>query len=211
MKILELFKGTGSFSKVAKARGHQVFTIDIDPKFNPDYCKDIIELKIQEITCLFGEPDMIWASPPCTEYSHAKRTGVRDIDGANKIVLKTIEIIRKLEPKFWIIENPQTGLLKVQDFMKHFAFTDCSYCKYGMPYRKQTRFWNNFNLKLKACNKDCKFMKGKKHIGSAGNGRKRYTDKSYSRIEKYAVPESLCLSIIKQCEEETSHKTRSAK
>lgn len=203
MKILELFKGTGSFSEVAKARGHQVFTVDIDKKFNPDLCKDVMDLTAKEITCLFGEPDIIWASPPCTEYSHAKRRGIRKIEEANKIVMKTIELIRQLESKFWIIENPQTGLLKIQDFMEHFAFTDCSYCKYGMPYRKQTRFWNNFNLILKTCNKDCKFMDGNKHIMSVGNGRKKWTKDIkfvYDRKLKYKIPEKLCLSIIKQME-----------
>ena len=200
MKILELFKGTGSFSKIAKKRGHQVFTVDIDKKFNPDLIKDIMELTVKDILSLFGEPDIIWASPPCTEYSHAKRRGVRKIEEANKIVMKTIELIKQLEPKFWIMENPQTGLLKKQEFMKNIPFVDCSYCKYGMPYRKQTRFWNNFNLKLKTCKKDCKFMNGKKHIGSAGNGRKKYTDKNYSRTEKYAIPRKLCLEIIKQME-----------
>jgi site-specific DNA-cytosine methylase len=197
LKVLELFCGTKSFSKIAKARGHEVFTIDILEKFNPDLCIDVLKLKLKDIPF---KPDVIWASPPCTEYSHAKRRGIRDIEGANKIVLKTLKLIKELNPKIWILENPQTGLLKKQEFMGGIDFEDCSYCKYGMPYRKQTRFWNNFNLKLKICNKDCDFMNGKKHIGSAGNGRKKYTNKNYSRIEKYAIPKDLCLEIIKQME-----------
>jgi len=201
MKILELFSGTESFSKVARARGHQVFTIDIDKKFNPDLVKDILDLTIKEITCLFGEPDVIWASPPCTEYSHAKRRGVRDIGGANKIVLKTLEIIKVLNPKFWVMENPQTGLLKNQEFMQNIKFNDASYCQYGYPYRKQTRFWNNIkNMKLNVCDGKCDFMIGRKHIASAGNGRKKYTDRVVPLNQKYSIPPKLCLKIIKAME-----------
>lgn len=198
MKVLELFSGTESFSKVAEARGHQVFTVEINPKFNPSLCKDVLLLKKEDIPFA---PDVVWASPPCTEYSHAKRRGVRDIEGANKNVLKAIELIKEFKPKFWIIENPQTGLLKNQDFMKDLPFVDASYCKYGLPYRKQTRFWTNLPIQLLTCNKDCDFIKDGKHIASAGNGRKKYTDRNVSLTQKYRVPEKLCLAFIERMEQ----------
>ena len=53
---------------------------------------------------------MIWSSPPCAEYSIAKQTGVRKIEEANRIVMKTIEIIEYFSPRIWFIENRQTGL-----------------------------------------------------------------------------------------------------
>jgi site-specific DNA-cytosine methylase len=83
--------------------------------------------------------DFIWASPPCTEYSIAKTTGVRDIEQANRVSQRTIDIIRYLDPKYWVIENPQTGKLNGQDFMNGLAFNDIDYCKYEMPYRKRTK------------------------------------------------------------------------
>ena len=40
-----------------------------------------------------GHFDVIWASPPCTDYSCDKTVGVRDIDKADEIELRTIESI----------------------------------------------------------------------------------------------------------------------
>jgi len=196
IQILEVEKGNGSFCKVCEKEGHKTFTIDFDKKFKPDLCKDILDLKKENIHFY---PDIIWLSPPCTEYSHAKRRGKRNLKYADMIVKKNLEIIKWFPKSIFILENPQTGLLKDRKFMKGIEFTDASYCKYGFPYRKQTRFWNNIKLKLKTCNKDCEFIKDGKHIMSVGNGRKKYTKKGYSKIEKYQVPKKLCLEILRQC------------
>ena len=72
--------------------------------------------------------EVICASPPCTEYSRAKKTGVRNIDYANSIVTKTIEIINYFQPNILFVEHPQTGLLKEQEFMKDFDYYDVYYC-----------------------------------------------------------------------------------
>jgi hypothetical protein len=69
--------------------------------------------------------------------------GVRKLELANSIVQRTLEIIDYLQPKYYIIENPQTGLLKHQPFMQDRPYNDLDYCRYGMPYRKRTRLWNN--------------------------------------------------------------------
>jgi site-specific DNA-cytosine methylase len=201
MKILELFCGTKSFTKEAEKLGHKCFTVDFNKKFNPDLCIDVMDLDIKMLPLEFQNPDVIWASCPCTEYSHAKRTGIRKIEEANKIVLKTLSLIKQLSPHVWIIENPQTGLLKNQTFMWGIPYTDVSYCKYGFNYRKQTRLWNNIGLELETCKRDCKAMIGNKHKGSAGNGRKKYTDKNYKLTEKYALPPMLCRDILNQIED----------
>ena len=60
-----------------------------------------------------------------------------------KILKKLLEIMDYFQPKYYIIENPQSGLLKEQSFMHGIPYTDVDYCKYGMPYRKRTRLWNN--------------------------------------------------------------------
>ena len=40
--------------------------------------------------------------------------------------------------EMWVIENPATGLLKTRPFMERLGGRGC---KYGTPYRKQTRLW----------------------------------------------------------------------
>lgn len=202
MKILELFCGSGSFSTMCRSREHTTTTLDIDSKFSPDINKDILSVSIKD----FEKYDIVWASPPCTEYSKAKSQGKRNLDYADILVIKTLDLIKKLNPKYWIIENPQTGLLKSRPFMKDIPFTDVSYCKYGFPYRKQTRLWNNFEFQGKICNYDCDFLacglKRKRHISSAGCGGQgqghkiSYSNKSFKKIEKYKIPNKLCEDII---------------
>ena len=44
MKILELFAGSRSFSKVAEELGHDTFSVDIQPFDNIDYVTDILDM-----------------------------------------------------------------------------------------------------------------------------------------------------------------------
>ena len=69
----------------------------------------------------------------------------------------------------WFIENPQTGLLKKQEFMKDLPYFDIDYCKYGLPYRKRTRLWTNLEgwIPKPLCKKDCGMMNGNRHKETA--------------------------------------------
>lgn len=65
MKLLELFSGTKSVSKVFKARGHEVYSVDFNEELEPDWCIDILDVTAEMILEKFGQPDVIWASPDC--------------------------------------------------------------------------------------------------------------------------------------------------
>lgn len=193
-ELLELFSGTGSVGKVARAMGYEVVSVDRD--MPATHQCDIMNWDYEQY-----EPkhfDVFWASPPCTEYSRALTTRPRDIEGANKIVQKTLDILEYFEPRYWMIENPQSGLLKNQIGMWGIPFKDIDYCKYGMPYRKRTRIWNNiFNwVPRPLCLKDCGNVVNNKHIATAQRGpsgkKETWADQPrFSLHELYRVPSEL--------------------
>jgi len=71
LKVLELFCGTKSISKVFQKKGHATFTIDNDAIHKPDLLIDILKFSINDLPKEFRKPDIIWASPPCTTFSVA--------------------------------------------------------------------------------------------------------------------------------------------
>ena len=68
MKVLELFAGSRSFSKVAEEYDHDTFSVDINDFDNIDYVTDILNFDYTKINFIH---DVIWASPPCTYFSVA--------------------------------------------------------------------------------------------------------------------------------------------
>lgn len=73
MKVLELFAGTRSIGKAFERKGHKVYSVEWDKKFeNIDLYADISTLTVDDILKLCdGKPDVIWASPDCSSYSVA--------------------------------------------------------------------------------------------------------------------------------------------
>ena len=199
-RLLELFSGTGSVGDVARELGYEVISLDRDMKATIQ-C-DILDWDPNVYPS--GYFDVIWASPPCTEYSRATTSGVRDIEGANKVVQKALDILEYYCPKNWMMENPQTGLLKDQLMMWGIPFKDIDYCRYGLPYRKRTRIWNNaFRWQPRPlCKKDCEAMnetrtRHKEEAQQAGSTReRRLIQRIFKTAELYRVPSSLVQEIF---------------
>ena len=131
-------------------------TQDNNPRFHPDILTDIMGWNFVDA---FPRDyfDVIIASPPCTEYSAAMTCRARDLEMADQIVQRTLDIINYLQPRHWFIENPKTGLLKGRPFMKEYAFVDVDYCQFSSwGYQKPTRIWGPMylkNLKSRVCAK----------------------------------------------------------
>jgi hypothetical protein len=188
MRLLELFCGTKSVSTAVWSAYDETISVDILPKFAPTVCSDIMTWDYRVYPP--GHFDAVWASPPCTQYSKAKTRGVRDIEGANAIVLRTLEIIQYFNPTKWFIENPDTGKLKDQPMMRDLPYVVYDYCRFGYTYRKRTRFWTNQVLESRLCLgvDACPAMIGRKHINSCGNGTSEYTVNTITLHDKYSIP-----------------------
>ncbi len=146
---------------------------------------------------------VIWASPPCTEFSRALTTRTRNISSANQVVLKTLEIIEYFNPPVWYIENPQSGLLKTRPFMENLGYTDVDYCRYCYwGYRKRTRIWTNTDLQGKLCLGAgvCPNMKGRRHLKTAQRGARiiegARDDQRHSLEQLYKIPPELCQVLV---------------
>jgi len=203
MNILELFAGSRSIGKVAEELGFQVFSIDINPYEKIDYVADIMNFDLDKIPF---KPDIIWASPPCTGFSVAS-IGHHWTGGKNvyipktevakmgiKIVLKTLEIIRLLKPKYWFIENPR-GVLRKMPFMQDLKRNTVTYCQYGDTRMKPTDIWTN-NNKWKP-RPMCK--NGNPCHESAPRGSKTGTQGKKGAYERSKIPYELCVEVLNSC------------
>ena len=207
MKVLELFAGSRSFSKVAEEMGMQTFTTDYKPFENIDYVVDIIDFDCSKVPF---KPDIIWASPPCTTFSIASCSTHWTKDKTPKtekclkgieMVKKTLEIIQHFKPKYYFIENPR-GILRKLEIMKGIPRTTITYCQYGDSRMKPTDIWTNhlfewFNIKGWKPRQMCK--NGMPCHESAPRGSKTGTQGLKGNYLRSIVPKELCKEILKSC------------
>tara|TARA_B100001939_G_scaffold133592_1_gene116084 strand:- start:1606 stop:2217 length:612 start_codon:yes stop_codon:yes gene_type:complete len=199
MKTLELFCGTKSFSKIAKEYGYESLTLDFDNTFNPDIVKDIMDFDIQDLNGY--SPDIIWASPPCQKFSVAslgRNWNKEDMTPKNddtkkamQIVLKTVQIIKDLKPKYFYIENPRAMLRKIG--LIPYDYSTVTYCQYGFHYMKPTDIWSNNEEWLKVA-KSCK--NGMPCHESASRGSNTGTQGLKNPAERGKIPPDLIREIL---------------
>lgn len=210
MKVLELFAGTRSIGKAFEARGHSVFSVDWKDFDGINLKADISALEAGEIIELFGWPDVIWASPDCTTYSLAAisthRTRMPDgflapkTDYArfcDKCNAHVIDLIKRLRPQLFFIENPRGGLCKMP-FMQGIPKYLVTYCQYGDFRMKPTHIFTN------CPNPDFKHCKNGDpcHI-AAPRGSKTGTQSLKGSVDRARIPNKLCNYIVDLCERET--------
>ena len=97
MHLLELISGTGSVGRAFRERGWQVTSVDLERRFAPTICCDVLELESEQVL-EHGNVDLIWASPPCTEYSCArtKAKTPRNLEGSDLLVRRVLDLADEL-------------------------------------------------------------------------------------------------------------------
>jgi hypothetical protein len=211
MKVLELFAGTRSIGKAFEERGHEVFSVECDKRFDHiDLYADILDVQADDIIKRFGKPDVIWASPDCSSYSvaafhHHRR---QEADGnlapvsdyakfCDKVNMHVLCLILALSPKYWFIENPRGGLRKM-NFMNGLPRFTVTYCQYGDKRMKPTDIWTNHpnpNFKPMCHNGD------KCHEPSPRGTSTTGTQGLKNSMERAKIPYELCKHIVDICEE----------
>ncbi len=130
-KFLDLFAGFGGASKAFVDSGRwDVLRIDNNPLLS--------EVEHMDIKCVFEfrdwcrmnqstiyeSVDVIWASPPCYEFSLAynaprviaARAG-EDWNPSVELLEATLEIISILKPRYWVIENVRGSIKYFRDLL----------------------------------------------------------------------------------------------
>lgn len=203
MNVLELFAGSRSVGKQAEKLGMNVFSSDLIEFEGIHYPVSILDFDVTKVPF---QPDIIWASPPCTSFSVAsighhwtggKGAYIPKTDGARlglKLVEKTIEIINHFQPTYWFIENPR-GVLRKMEIMKGLKRNTVTYCQYGDERMKPTDIWTNSDVWTPR--PMCK--NGDPCHVAAPRGSRTGTQGRSNAYERSKIPDQLCQEILKSC------------
>ena len=209
-KMLDLFCGTKSMAKAFERAGWETYTVDWEEKFEPTLCCDVNTLTVEKIVELCnGKPDFVHMSPDCTSYSVAaiskhrrknETTGNLDpisdyakfCDKTNAYIIDLI--VNQLKPTYWTIENPRSGMRKM-DFVKELPRYTTTYCQWGDIRMKPTDIWTNLPNPNFPCCKN-----GDKCHEPAPRGSRTGTQGLKGSKERSRIPDALCDYIVSLCQ-----------
>tara|TARA_R100000808_G_scaffold6400_1_gene19028 strand:+ start:3969 stop:4604 length:636 start_codon:yes stop_codon:yes gene_type:complete len=207
MKVLELFAGSRSFSKVAEKHGMETHTTDYKDFEGIDQVCDIFDFDTGSVPFI---PDIIWASPPCQTFSIAScyvhyskdndvfnpktllaKNGLKIIEKTKEIILHYTELNNDL---CFIIENPRGLLRKMPEMNTLTPYRKTVwYCQYGDTRAKPTDIWTNAIWTPRPV---CKNGNPNCHHARAPRGSKTGTQGLKGNYDRSKVPEELCEEIL---------------
>lgn len=205
MLVFDFFAGTRSSTKAFEDAGHTVISFDNDPQFDVTVQADVFELTAEDLIARFGQPDFVWASPPCTAFSvasighhwnpdHTPKTSAAE--QSVKLVAHTRALLEALNPRFgFVMENPRGKLRKlpvVDGLTRHTV----AYCQYGDDRMKPTDLWTT--VKNWQPRPMCK--NGDSCHESAPRGAKTGTQGRAGAVSRSMVPYALGAEILEAIE-----------
>jgi hypothetical protein len=203
VNVLELFAGSRSVGKQAEKLGMNVFSSDLIEFEGINYPVSILDFDVNKVPF---QPDIIWASPPCTSFSVAsighhwtggKGAYIPKTDGARlglELVKKTIEIINHFQPTYWFMENPR-GVLRKLPVVQGLKKNTVTYCQYGDERMKPTDIWTNSDVWIPR--PMCK--NGDPCHVAAPRGSRTGTQGRSNAYERSKIPDELCNEILTSC------------
>lgn len=113
MRMLDLFAGLGGASAAMVERGWDVVTVDIDPSFGCSVTADVLTWTPPAD---LGPFDLVWASPPCTEFTRDFLPWLRGRfpPPSLDLVRSAIRIIGDTSPRWWAIENVRGAIRHIK-------------------------------------------------------------------------------------------------
>jgi hypothetical protein len=156
VRVLDLYSGLGGWSQPALDGGHEVTRVEWDQRL-ADTVPNTVRADITAVTAdqlielAGGKPDLILASPPCEAWSVMvlSRNWYPDYtpkspraEAAIQMVSHTLDLIRAIDPEFWVMENPR-GMMRKHPVVAGLERRTVTYCHYGEKRMKPTDLWSD--------------------------------------------------------------------
>jgi hypothetical protein len=209
---IELFCGSGGFTKISRSFKIECLSVDIRRRKNT--CEPSLKMDLLKVRSSFFKemnPFIMWVGLPCDIWSNASggfhlnkyfepKTEKAQIH--LNLFNKTIQIIKDSKPKYWFIENPRGKLKNYPDLIEFLKNNsghcfECTLSSYGFETTKPTNIFTNYaDLKLK-------------ELDSFGRGAKNKVPGTFdnmTKTQRQKTPELLYKNIIEQIlNKEKSH------
>jgi DNA (cytosine-5)-methyltransferase 1 len=117
MNAIDLYAGVGGWSLGLALAGVRVLSAyELWPEAVDTYNANLstshkpVNLRTLQLKSLPQNVELIVGSPPCTQFSFSNRGGKGDLSEGLKDIIRFLEIVRFIRPRYWVLENvPRTA------------------------------------------------------------------------------------------------------